>query len=261
MGITIASLEDNAADAALIRRTVAGAGHACTTFTQGGHLLRALRGASYDLLLLEWNVSGVSGREVLQWVRAHLDPRQPVAFLTVRADERDVVEALEGGADDYLIKPIRPAELLARIHALVRRAYPESLAVGATVERGCFVFDGATRTVLRHGRDIALTPKEFDLAMLLFRHEGRVVSRDHIVAAVWGRDIAPLSRTIDTHMSRVRTKLMLTDEHGARLSPVYTHGYRLELFEGAPPPPAPRQPSGPRQPAKQKGARRRLSVD
>jgi len=278
MGITIASLEDDLADAALIRETVTTAGHACTTFTCGCQLLRALRATAYDLLLLEWNVPGVSGREVLAWVRAHLDPRLPVMFLSVRDDELDIVDMLVAGADDYLVKPVRPAELVARIQALVRRAYPESLPAGATVARGCFVFDGAARTVMRAGCEVTLTPKEFDLAMLLFRYEGRVVSREHMVAAVWGRDLAPLSRTIDTHVSRVRTKLQLVESLGARLAPVYTHGYRLELFEGEPPPKLPRRPppevfapdrftvpappyrATARRAANKKGARRRLSI-
>ncbi|CAG2150607.1 response regulator transcription factor [Cupriavidus plantarum] len=238
MGITIASLEDDLSDAALIRETAAAAGHACTTFTRGCQMLRALRATGYDMLLIEWSVAGVSGRDVLAWARAHLDPRLPVMFVTVRDAEDDIVDVLMAGADDYMVKPIRPAELMARIHALVRRAYPESLPVGSIVARGAFVFDGAARMVTREGVEILLTPKEFDLAMLLFRYEGRVVSREHMVAAVWGHDLAPMSRTIDTHISRVRTKLGLVASRGARLAPVFTHGYRLELFDVAEPGPA-----------------------
>lgn len=235
MGITIASLEDDLSDASLIREAAAAAGHACTTFTRGCQLLRALRATPFDMLLIEWNVAGVSGRDVLAWARAHLDPRLPVMFVTVRDGEADIVEMLMAGADDYMVKPVRPAELMARIHALVRRAYPESLPGGAIVARGSFVFDGAARVATRDGVEVILTPKEFDLAMLLFRYEGRVVSREHMVAAVWGHDLSPMSRTIDTHISRVRTKLQLVASQGARLAPVYTHGYRLELFEDAPP--------------------------
>lgn len=226
----IASLEDEAAQAALIRQVVTAAGHECTTFADGRQMMLALRDVSFDLLLLDWQLPGVSGREVLSWVRANLDRRLPAMFLTCRDAEADIVDGLAAGADDYIVKPIRPRELGARIEALLRRACPghaggESLCVGA------FAFDGGTRTATRFGQPVGLTPKEFDLAMLLFRNEGRIVSRDHIVAAVWGRNIPPLSRTVDTHVSRVRSKLGLHAEHGVRLTPVYTHGYRLERLE------------------------------
>jgi len=86
-----------------------------------------------------------------------------------------------------------------------------------------------TRIATRHGQEVRLTPKEFELALLLFRNEGRAVPREHILVAVWGKELPPMSRTVDTHISRVRTKLGLWDRNGVRLQPVYTHGYRLEL--------------------------------
>lgn len=230
MGKRIASLEDEAAQAALIRQVVNAAGHECTTFADGRHMMLALRDDTFDLLLLDWQLPGVSGREVLSWVRANLDRRLPAMFLTCRDAEADIVDGLAAGADDYMVKPIRPRELGARIEALLRRACPGH-AGGEPLSIGAFAFDGGTRTVTRFGHPVSLTPKEFDLAMLLFRNEGRIVSRDHIVAAVWGRNIPPLSRTVDTHVSRVRSKLGLHAEHGVRLTPVYTHGYRLERLE------------------------------
>ncbi len=232
MGKRIASLEDDPTQAALVRQIVTAAGHACTTFTDGQRMLLALRDASFDLLLLDWKVPHVSGRDVLAWVRANLDRRIPVMFLTGRDAEDDVVDGLAGGADDYMIKPIRPRELAARIESLLRRAYPGHAGSGARLCVGAFAFDASARIVTCHGQPVSLTPKEFDLALLLFRNEGRIVSRNHIVAAVWGRDISPLSRTVDTHVSRVRSKLGLHAGHGVRLMPIYTHGYRLERLDG-----------------------------
>lgn len=229
MGKRIASLEDDAAQAALVRHIVTNAGHECITFADSARLLLTLRTVSFDLLLLDWELPGQSGREVLAWVRGNLDRHLPVMFLTCRGAEADVVEGLMGGADDYMAKPVRPAELAARIDCLLRRSYPERAAPGAPLTVGSYIFDCAARHVTCRGRPVSLTPKEFDLAVLLFRNEGRIVGRDHIVAAVWGRDLSPMSRTIDTHISRVRSKLDLHPRQGIRLTPVYTHGYRLEL--------------------------------
>ncbi|WP_020204637.1 MULTISPECIES: response regulator transcription factor [Cupriavidus] len=225
----IASLEDHPAEAALIRRILGEAGHDCMTFGRSREMLLRLREENFDLLLLDWHLPDLSGKEVLTWVRANLDRRVPVMFVTGRSAEEDIVDGLATGADDYMLKPVRRGELLARTASLLRRAYPEPGSGCARVALAGYVFDCAARTVVRGATPLRLTPKEFDLAVLLFRNEGRIVSRDHIVAAVWGREISPLSRTIDTHMSRVRSKLGLAPEHGLRLLPVYTHGYRLEL--------------------------------
>jgi len=231
MGRRIASLEDDAAQAALIRHIVTGSGHECITFADGERLLMTLREVSFDLLLLDWELPGQSGRDVLEWVRANLDRRMPVMFLTCRNAEADIVAGLAAGADDYMAKPVRPAELAARIGSLLRRTCPGRDPMAGPLVLGGYVFDCGARSVSCRGRRIGLTPKEFDLAVLLFRNEGRIVARDHIVAAVWGREISPMSRTIDTHISRVRSKLGLTAGQGVRLMPVYTHGYRLEIAD------------------------------
>jgi len=231
MGLRIASLEADAAQAARIREVVVAAGHECVTFSDGRRMLLTLRRVAFDMLLLEWQAPQVCGREVLAWVRAHLDPRVPVMFLADRDGEQDIVATLAAGADDYMVKPIRPQELAARIDALLRRAYPDLRQPrDGRMVWGGFTFHLATRVTTRHGQKIGLTPKEFDLALLLFRNAGRVVPREHMVAAVWGRDIPPMSRTIDTHISRVRNKLGLWPDNGVRLVPLYTHGYRLELL-------------------------------
>ncbi len=251
-GLRIAALEGDSAQAAMLRTIVTGAGHECVIFCDGRRMLLTLRKVTFDLLLLDWQAPQVTGMEVLGWVRAHLDPRIPVMFVARRGAEDDIATALAAGADDYMVKPIRPVELAARIQALLRRVYPDTRQRDdARRSWGAFAFDTVTRQATRDGAAVALTPKEFDLALLMFRNEGRVVPREHMVAAVWGREIPPMSRTIDTHVSRVRNKLGLWEESGVRVLPVYTFGYRLELLDDAE-----RQRAAGRQ---KKGTRRCLS--
>lgn len=233
-GLKVASLEGDSAQAAMIRAIVTGVGHECVTFTDGRRMLLTLRKVAFDLLLLDWEAPHVSGIEVLNWVRTHLDPRLPVMFVARRDAETDIAAALAAGADDYMAKPIRPVELSARVQALLRRVYPDTRQRDDNqMAWGRFAFDVVTHHATRDGAVVPLTPKEFELALLMFRNANRVVPREHMVTAVWGREFSPMSRTIDTHISRVRNKLNLWDENGVRLVPVYTYGYRLELLDDA----------------------------
>ncbi len=222
----IAILEDDTSICDDMVQQLQSQGHTCTGFYSGKRLLAYLKRESYDLLLLDWGVPDMSGIELLSWVRSNLSTTLPVMFLTSRDDEADVEQALLAGADDYLVKPARTRELFARITAIQRRVYPEhpqKLLVTAP-----FVFDTVAQTALRDGEQLVLSPKEFDLALLLFRHLGRLLSRDYIAEAIWGREETPGSRTLDTHISKVRSKLALRPERGFLLKPVYSFGYRLE---------------------------------
>lgn len=216
----------------MIRAIVTGAGHECVTFTDGRRMLLTLRKVAFDLLLLEWDAPHVTGVEVLHWVRTHLDARLPVMFVARRNIEADIAAVLAAGADDYVVKPIRSVELSARIQALLRRVYPDTRQRDEDrLSWGRYAFNLVSRETARDGVVVPLTPKEFDLALLMFRNANRVVPREHMVTAVWGREFSPMSRTIDTHISRVRNKLGLWEDNGVRVIPVYTYGYRLELLE------------------------------
>ncbi|WP_116137601.1 response regulator transcription factor [Trinickia diaoshuihuensis] len=226
----IAYLEDDDVLADHIGEVLRSAGHECELFRDGSQLIRRLKRDRFDLVLLDWSVPGVTGHQVTIWARANLSERVPILFMTSRSLEADVVTALSAGADDYMIKPIRTSELLARIDALSRRAYPDSGAgAQTTIELGCYRIDPVSRTCFLHDTPIELTGREFDLVLLLFQHAGRVLSREHIGGTLWGQPQSAISRTLDTHMSRVRTKLQLRPDNGVRLAPVYGHGYRLEL--------------------------------
>ena len=131
------------------------------------------------------------------------------------------------GAFDYLVKPLRRSEVATRIRLLVARVDPSRLAV-PTLDFGPFAFDVRGARLRRDGEAIVLTQKEFDLALLFFSNLGRPLSRATILEAVWPQDTDLSSRTMDTHVSRVRNKLGLRPENGFRLTPVYSYGYRLE---------------------------------
>lgn len=225
----IASLEDDPAQAQLIHDTFVNNGHDCTVFSRGKDLLAALsRPHAYDLLLLDWEIPDISGLEVVRWVRANLGYTVPVMFLTSRTLEEDLVSGLQAGADDYMIKPIRQNELLARLDALVRRNSPSG-SHEQPFTCGAYEIDPSIDAIRLQGKKIELAPKEYELALLLFRNPGKLFSRDVLSNRVWNREIPATSRTLDTHLSNLRRKLSLSAAHGVRLNSSYALGYRLEL--------------------------------
>lgn len=222
----IATLEDDPAHASVIEKALIESGHTCYSFSDGKVLLRDLHRGSFDMFVLDWHVPNVEGPDIVRWVRRHVPERVPVLFVTSRNDERDIVEGLECGADDYMIKPIRPEELKARVRALLRRAYPELEGTPPSMF-GPYAFDLQRREVRLAGELIALKPKEYELALFLFRNTGRLLGHEHLLAELWGTgDID--SRTVSTHMSQLRRKLELRPQNGFRLVPVYGLGYRFE---------------------------------
>lgn len=224
--LRIAILEDDPDQLALLRRWLAHDGHDVHGFLSGRELMMQAARESFDLFLLDWQVPDVPGIEVLKWLRGRVSREVPVLFVTVRDSEQDIVFALEAGADDYVVKPPRRAELVARVHALLRRAYPR--AEEPLLSFPPFEIDLRRGEIRRDGRPIALTPKEFELAATLFRNIGRLLSRGHLQEAVWGRSGELQTRTVDTHISQLRKKLDLRPENGYRVVPVYNYGYRLE---------------------------------
>lgn len=226
--MNIASLEDDVAQAQLINETLKNAGYSCTSFSQGKALLTALaKPTHFDLLVLDWEMPGVNGLDVIRWVRANLGRSLPVIFLTNRDQEADLVTGLQEGADDYVTKPLKPRELLARMQALLRRS--KAVDQNKAFSCGPYFIDPDTNSIQLHGQAIELAPKEYELALLLFRNPGRLFSRDVISFNIWNREIPASSRTLDTHLSNIRRKLQLRPENGLRLISSYALGYRLEL--------------------------------
>lgn len=223
----IAVLDNDRSQADLICQVLTGAGHTCQSFDNGKEMLGALKKDSADMLILDWHVNDLPGADVLKRAKEKLAAHAPTMFLTNNSGEDDIVAGVGAGADDYMIKPLRRGELLARVQALLRRAYPSQNGA-EQLQFGQYVFETRPGRLLKDGSVIDVTHKEFYLALLFFRNIGRPLSRAYIHEAVWIRETAVPSRTMDTHVSRVRNKLQLKPENGFRLVPVYSYGYRLE---------------------------------
>ena len=213
--------------AQLICQTLGAAGHVCHGFQSGKDLLAQLRKDSYDMLIFDWQAGAPDSAELIRRAREKLPADAPILFLASASGEDDIVAGLAARANDYMVKPLRRAETLARVQAQLRRAYPAQY--GAEESRfGAYVFETRPGRLLHEGAVLDVTHKEFSLALLFFRNLGRPLSRAYIQETVWLHDAALPSRTMDTHVSRVRSKLRLTPENGFRLAPVYSYGYRLE---------------------------------
>lgn len=227
----IVLLEDDPDQAALLSAWLEEGGHHCSTYADGKSFIRAYSNDSFDLVILDWMVPEVNGMQVLTHLRSQLDQTVPVIFITQRDSETDVVKALEAGADDYITKPIRPAETLARVNAIARRLGLNQQSGADTLELDPYVIDTKTRVVKLSGEVVDLTQKEYELALFLFRNLGRVISRGHLLEMVWGTSAQINTRTVDTHVSRIRSKLSLDAQSNWKLTSVYRHGYRLEKID------------------------------
>jgi DNA-binding response OmpR family regulator len=225
--IRIGILEDDPDQSALLALWLGDAGYATDVHDSGPEFVRAFKSRGFDLLLLDWNLPEMSGLEVLEWVRANDHSNTPVIFLTTRTEEDSIVQALAAGADDYVAKPASYRELLARVAALARRSgLADEQADVLEVEE--FVLDRKTGKVSKDTELVPLTRREFDLAWFLFNNLDKILSREHLLRHIWNMSAAVNTRTVDTHVSRLRGKLGLRPENGWQLSSVYHYGYRLE---------------------------------
>lgn len=223
----IAVVEDDADYREFTSTLLREAGHAVHNFPDATAFMRQFRHDTFDLILIDWVMPRVSGYDLLVWLRRD-SSHVPVIMITTRSAADDIVAGLEAGADDYIAKPVDAAVLLARVSALGRRFYPAN-AQCTTRFFGDFEFNIPTETLRIGCQDVVLTSKEFNLALTLFSNLSRPLSRNYLIEAVWGRNPDLPTRTLDTHVTRLRSKLGLRPERGYRLMPVYAYGYRLEL--------------------------------
>ena len=201
-------------------------GYEVTSAGSGEEALAQVRQSPPDLVVLDLMLPAMSGLEVCRRIRQEqATATLPIVMLTAKADEVDRVVGLELGADDYVVKPFSPKELLARVRAVLRRSRPGPDAAPMTF--GALTIDPGTHRVFVGGETVALTPKEFELLRALVAVRGRVLSREFLLNRVWGYSRAGEieSRTVDVHVRRLRVKL---GAEGRRILTVKSVGYRLD---------------------------------
>ena len=223
-------VEDEAAVVTLLQYNLETAGFEVDAAYDGEEAMIKVDEMQPDLMLLDWMLPYVSGVEICRRLRRKPETRDmPIIMLTARGEEADAVRGLDSGADDYMVKPFSPSELVARINALLRRSRP-GLAQDM-LEVGELSMDLAAYRVFRNEEEIKLGPTEFRLLRHLMEHPGRVFSREQLLDAVWGRDVYVESRTVDVHIRRLRKAL---NEDGSRdvIRTVRSAGYALDMDAG-----------------------------
>ncbi|EHP40861.1 winged helix family two component transcriptional regulator [Cupriavidus basilensis OR16] len=224
----IALLADMSLQAKTIADALSRAGVHCHTYHASGELFRGIDQAGYDVLLIDHELADMPAVEAVRAVRGAWRSEVPVMVVSDRRDEDSVVNTLQAGADDYMTRPLRARELIARLHALQRRTATRWQALNPDITVGPYSLDCLSREVVFQGRRLALTPREFDLASLLFASVGRVLSHAHIERTIWGYSLPPLSRALASLVSRLRRALELHPRNGLVITVVYGQGYRLD---------------------------------
>ncbi len=219
-------VEDNARLAYGLRNNLEIDGHVVDVAEDGPQGLEAVASGAPDLVILDLMLPGMNGYQVLRSLRDQ-GSGVPVLILTARGEEADKVMGFRLGADDYVTKPFGVLELLARVTAILRRAgrdgQPNQVETFGSVEIRL-----EQRSVLRDGREVQLTPKEFDLLVALVQRRGAVATRTALMKEVWGHRAAILSRTVDTHIAELRRKLEEHPGEPRHILTVHRSGYRLK---------------------------------
>jgi two-component system phosphate regulon response regulator PhoB len=226
MSARILIVEDEEPLTMLLRYNLEAEGYEVDSVARGDEAETRLKETTPDLVVLDWMLPGLSGIELCRRLRARPDTRQlPVIMLTARGEESEKVRGLGVGADDYMVKPFSVPELLARVHALLRRASPERVAAVLTI--GDIALDREKKRVSRGGRAVELGPTEYRLLEFLMERPGRVFSREQLLDGVWGSDIYIDERTVDVHVGRLR-KAINRGHAGDPIRTVRGAGYAID---------------------------------
>lgn len=228
----IGYLEDDQSQADQVISWLSATGHTVLHAENGAGFLNLVKNNPVDMLILDWQLPDMEGVQVLETVNTQIEHNIPVIFATQRDAEADIVRALQAGADDYLVKPLREGELLARVEALARRAGVSP--ADNVLEIGHITVNLAAENISIGDQLVKLTPKDYRLACCLLKNIGKLLSREYLLREVWGIDAPINTRTVDVHVSRVRRSLNLIPEFGYCVKTVYQHGYRLEKVEDIP---------------------------
>lgn len=223
-----AIIEDSRSQAEVLKALLRSEGHQVDVFADGASFLAAIETRSFDFYLVDWMLPDIDGDVLVTRVRERFGWEVPVMVCTARTDEECAADMLRLGADDFVPKPVRYMEFMARVDALLRR---RRVRVPSELHVGNIDVDLDGRRILMAGAPIELTQREYDLAVVFLRNVGRVMPREELLSSIWAREADVDTRTVDTHASRLRKKLGLAGESGLMLTSVYGQGYRLDTVQ------------------------------
>lgn len=226
MNARILLIEDDPEMGELIRYNLEDEGFDLSISEDGEEGLIIATELTPDIVILDWMLPNLSGIEICRRLRAKTETQNiPIIMLTARSGEADRIRGLDMGADDYITKPFSPLELVARIHAVLRRIRPG--LSGKTLEYAGIVIDGGTHKVTRDGKPIKLGPTEYKMLQHFMENPQRVYSRDHLLDSIWGHDVYVEMRTVDVHIRRLRKALNEGDKPDV-IRTVRSAGYALD---------------------------------
>lgn len=223
-------VEDDPSLIELVRYNLEAADFDVAVEMDGDGGLMAMRERDFDLVILDWMMPNMSGIEVVRQIRRMNDKRAtPVIMLTARGEETDKIRGLDAGADDYVVKPFSPAELVSRVRALLRRSTPDMGAETLAYED--LEMDLVSHKVNRGGRSVHLGPTEYRLLRVLMENPNRVYSREQLLDKAWGQNIYVEIRTVDVHVRRLRRAINI-DGKPDLIRTVRGSGYALDVDPG-----------------------------
>ncbi|MCW5849385.1 MAG: response regulator transcription factor [Anaerolineae bacterium] len=228
-GETVLVVDDEPSILEVVELYLRQEGFRVVTAPDGPAALQAARRQRPDLVVLDLMLPGMSGLEVCRTLRGESTPPLPVIMLTARGSETDRVVGLELGADDYVVKPFSPRELVARVKAVLRRTTPPPAASGTpALTFGDLRIEPTTRQVTLEGKPVILTAREFDLLHFLAQHPNQVFTRDQLMDHVWGYEVAGDTSTVTVHVRRLREKIEADPTHPQHVLTVWGVGYKFD---------------------------------
>lgn len=219
-------VDDEATIREVLRRYLEREGYKVREAADGEAALDTLKSDPPDLVVLDLMLPGIDGLSLASRLRG--DMAVPVVMLTAKGELQDRIEGLELGADDYIVKPFSPREVVLRVKAVLRRTYEEELEVPQPVEAAGIELDPASRQVKADGDPVGLTAKEFELLHFLMRHPRQVFSRDQLLDKIWGYDFFGDPSTVTVHIRRLREKIEPNPSDPTRIVTVWGVGYKFE---------------------------------
>lgn len=225
-GSKILLVEDEPSISEIVELYLKRAGYIVQATADGNAAMRALESELPDLVVLDLMLPGLDGFSITRWLRDHSEV--PIIMLTARRAESDRIAGLEMGADDYMVKPFSPQELVSRVRAVLRRSRPSVDDPGTSIHYGDLDINSVTRTVQARGEQVTLTAREFDMLMLLARHPRQVFTRLQLLEQVWGISEYIDPGTVTVHIRRLREKIEANPSAPLHLQTVWGVGYKYE---------------------------------